>query len=102
VATGFIYIVYRLPEELRYGDGQTVLHSVRAAPPGAEAKIAQWDEYGPGGPSWVPPEERDEKMVVESKTGYPESRLVSAAVVRDRCGELDPGEWVVLEAWDMS
>jgi hypothetical protein len=48
------------------------------------------------------PEVRDEKVVAESKTGYPESRLVSAAAVRDRCPDLDPAEWVVLEAWDMS
>jgi hypothetical protein len=41
-------------------------------------------------------------MVVESNTGYPESRLVKAAGVLDRCPDLDPEEWVVLAAWDMS
>lgn len=104
MALGFTYIVYRLPEEQRYCDAATLLPVLRAAPPKSSSneKVARWDMYGPGGPSWVPAEEWDERMVVESNTGYPESRLVSAASVRDCCPDLDPNEWVVLAAWDMS
>jgi hypothetical protein len=101
---GFTYNVYRLPTHQRYSDAATLLPILRESPPKAASheQVAQWDVYGPGGPSWVPSKDWDEHMVVESNTGYPESRLVAAASVRDRCPDLDPNEWVVLAAWDMS
>ena len=93
VGLGFTYVVYRLPPELRWADEERVARAVRAEHPPTDAKVAQWDEHGPGGTEGRP---------VISKAGYPDSYLVRAESVRDRCPDLDPAEWVLLDAWDLS
>jgi hypothetical protein len=43
---GWTCIVYRLPPELRYADGVSVVEAVRAAHATDHAKVTQWDSGG--------------------------------------------------------
>lgn len=105
MALGWTYVVLRLPEELRHADAETVKNAVLAEPPGANAKVGQWDSFGP---TTYEPEAADDivddgtRLFVRSNFGYPETSIVKAKHLLDRCPALDPDEWVVVEAWDMS
>jgi hypothetical protein len=99
---GFTYVVYRLPRELRWADGRTVVRAVRAEHPRDDAKVTQWHEHGltTRGPEL--PEEQELRVHVESNAGYPNTLLVRGELVQDRCPYVDPGEWLVLDQWDSS
>ena len=89
---GYTFIVYRLPPELRSADRAAVAEAIRAEHPPTQAKVTQWDEHGSWGITGQP---------VASSTGYPDSYLVRAEFVGDRCPDLDPSEWVLLDLWDI-
>lgn len=105
MSLGWTYVVLRLPDELRYADGDTVRTALLAAPPGVQAKVAQWDSFGPTTPEAGNEADHAQdgmRLFVRSNSGYPDTSIVKASLVLERCPDLDPDEWVVLNAWDMS
>jgi hypothetical protein len=104
VALGFTFIVSQLPTSLRGVPVEEVVEGLlRDKTQELGPELARRDSYGVEWPTLT----RMEDLVREGQAdpvfqdGYPSSYLVHASEFRSG-SDLDPTEWVYIEAWDMS